>query len=428
MAAVRCHEAGQLQEAAARYEQLLQREPHNPVLLHLFGVLAFQCGQPSEALDRIGRAIALDPAQPLFHSNLANVLKSQGRAQEALESFRRALELDPGFAEAHYNLALLLEELGRLEESERSYRDAIRNDPALHQAHNNLGSLLKRRGAFPQALDSFRNALKLAPDCAPYQASIEHTLQAIRECAQIIEKYREAARARPDDAVNEFNLAAVTGEQTPATAPRSFTVQLFDGYAEHFDSHLVGILDYRVPERLCEVIGRLRPLGSLDVLDLGCGTGRCGVVFRRLARTMAGVDLSPKMIERARDTGAYDALWTEDLLVPLSQAQSAFDLIVAADVFIYVGDLEPLFQAARRALRPHGLLAFSIEGIQDQEGYRLNPTSRYSHSRPYIEATAFRAGFESIEFLDVVLRKELGWPVHGHIVVLAPSQSAMQGP
>src|SRR5205823_1798095 len=118
--------------------------------------------------------------------------------------------------------------------------------------------------------------------------------------------------------------------------PPSTMVALFDGYAEKFDEHLTGQLRYRCPELLHEAVARLNPGAGLNVLDLGCGTGLCGPLFRPLAATLTGVDLSPGMIDKARRRGVYDRLDLEDLVTALRRAPGAVDLLLAADVLVYV--------------------------------------------------------------------------------------------
>lgn len=129
-------------------------------------------------------------------------------------------------------------------------------------------------------------------------------------------------------------------------------VNLFDWYAEHFDDHLQGRLKYRTPALICEQIFKLDPPRDLEVLDLGCGTGLCGPLLKPLARAMTGVDLSPNMLEMARKRGLYDELVCSDLIAFLAPHHARFDLVVATDVFIYVGALEAVFQATRTAVRP----------------------------------------------------------------------------
>src|SRR5207245_6254227 len=97
----------------------------------------------------------------------------------------------------------------------------------------------------------------------------------------------------------------------------------------------------------------------------GCGTGLCGDGFRPLARRLVGVDLSPGMLERARARGCYDELVCEELTAYVRRCEERFDLITAADVFCYFGDLTAVFAATAALLRPGGRFIFSVEELTD---------------------------------------------------------------
>jgi len=153
---------------------------------------------------------------------------------------------------------------------------------------------------------------------------------------------------------------------------------------------------------------------GLDVLDLGCGTGLSGAALRGLARQLTGVDLSPRMLARARERGFYDRLIEGDIVQVLAGQGASFDLVVAADVFVYIGDLEAVVASAGQVLRPGGWLAFSVETLSEGE-YRLQPTGRYAHAPAYIEALAQRHGFARVAEQAVTLRVEQGRPVAGEL-------------
>ena len=132
----------------------------------------------------------------------------------------------------------------------------------------------------------------------------------------------------------------------PAQIPGVLLTDLFDRYAPTFDDHLRGELQYTLPEKITDAIAAVRPAGLQDVLDLGCGTGLCGPLLRPWAEHLCGVDLSPLMIEQAKAREVYDTLEVADLVTAMRQAERGFDLLVAADVFLYIGDLSPVFEAA----------------------------------------------------------------------------------
>ncbi|HEY1552018.1 MAG TPA: methyltransferase domain-containing protein, partial [Kofleriaceae bacterium] len=147
-----------------------------------------------------------------------------------------------------------------------------------------------------------------------------------------------------------------------------------------------------------------------DIVDLGCGTGLCGVAFHDRARRLVGSDLSPRMIELARARGIYAELYAEDLLVTLARANA--DLVIAGDVFVYVGALEATFAACATTLRTGGWLAFSTER-QSGDGVMLQPSLRYAHSDRYICELATSTGFTVVGQREATLRTDHGRPIAG---------------
>ena len=155
-------------------------------------------------------------------------------------------------------------------------------------------------------------------------------------------------------------------------------------------------------------------------MDAGCGTGLCGPALRPYACHLVGVDLSPRMIERARTRGDYDELVVAELTAFLAARTAAYDLIVSADTLVYFGRLEPVLTAAATALRPDGRLAFTVERAEDAEaadGFRLDPSGRYRHAETYLRRVLVGSGM-AVETLEpVTLRLEGGQPVVGLLVL-----------
>jgi predicted TPR repeat methyltransferase len=160
--------------------------------------------------------------------------------------------------------------------------------------------------------------------------------------------------------------------------------------------------------------------GTLSVLDLGCGTGLSGAVFKDLAARLDGVDLSPKMMEAARTRAIYDELILADIETSLAQDGPAYDLILAADTLVYLGDLSSVLCGARRRLEHSGLFLFTVEKCE-AEGYELGPKRRYRHSETYIRQEAVKAGLEVMGFLNCSPRDEAQAPVEGFAVALQPA-------
>jgi predicted TPR repeat methyltransferase len=278
--------------------------------------------------------------------------------------------------------------------------------------------------------------LTVNPQFAKGWHALGNLLDETGDVTRAAQAYERALELEPGLVEVSFDLAALSGESPPRSMPRPYVTRLFDDFAATFERRLVAELDYRVPEALRQAVaaelgefGTARRPGtaprpyptddekSLDILDLGCGTGLVGKQFRDLARRMTGVDLSTAMLAAARAAGIYDELVCNDVVDYMRAVDSRFDLVLAADLFIYVGDLEELFAAARRVLRPSGLFAFSIETIE-QLHWVLRRTRRYAHSSEYIGALAIRHGFAIRDAQRTSLRRGEEGPVEGQIIVL----------
>ncbi len=374
-------------EARQCYSRAIALRPDIAGAHYNLGRANEDAGDLAEAAKCYRRALSIDPAQPHAWLNLGSVIAGLGDAAGAVEAFRRALALRPDYAAAHNNLGTVLLGLGDLDGAIASFREAIRLQPAYAEAYHNLGSALRHQGQTDAAAAAFEQALLLDPA-------------------------HESAR---------FNLGAIRGENPPSPPP-AVVRALFDDYATNFDTHLVDRLEYHVPERLAAEISALRGKDArLDVLDLGCGTGLLGAAIRHLANRMTGIDLSPRMLERASERGIYDRLVGEDL-APFLRAEPAagYDLVAAADVFVYVGDLADVFAQAARILRSRGLFVFSVERhpAPAAQGYLLQPTGRYSHDEDYLRALAREHGFTVRTLAPERIRTQRKEPVPGLIAVL----------
>lgn len=227
----------------------------------------------------------------------------------------------------------------------------------------------------------------------------------------------------PGDPAAAHLLAAFGGSTAPDRASDAFIVRLFDRAAQDFDTTLAS-LGYQAPRLVFE--SALRAFqgnaGGIQVLDAGCGTGLCGEWIRPLARRLVGVDLSPGMIEQARQRGCYDELACAELTSYSASSLERFDLVMAADVLCYFGELDEPISALGRILQPGGFLVFSVEDLSavrpdvGDSGYRLLEHGRYAHVARYVEAQVRSAGLELEAAEPGVLRYERGVPVRGLIV------------
>lgn len=380
--AIDLHRRGRLSEAEAVYREVLGRIPSHFDALHNLGVLLLQREDHQAALDFFRRSHEVNPNSPALHLNIGNVLRALNHLEEALKSYDRALLLKLDYAEAHNNRATVLRDLSRYQEAIESAERALAIKPIYMEAHLNRGHASDALKLYDEAIVSYRNAVA---------------------CGGNAEELH-------------YYLAALGAEAPPAASPHSYLESLFDRYAQRFDRSLLD-LGYGIPEQLFDSVVSLRPEGQRKVVDLGCGTGLCGPFLRTIARTLIGVDLSAKMLEKAAERSVYDRLIKSDMIDFLRAEPAAFDLVVATDVLIYVGDLDPVFGAARSALRGEGQFAFSVES-HDGDGFAIRPTRRFAHSLHYLRLLAAKHGFIERNAMPVVVRLEEGQNITGHIIVL----------
>jgi predicted TPR repeat methyltransferase len=284
-------------------------------------------------------------------------------------------------------------------------------------AITNKARALSLATRFDEALAAYDKALTMKPGLADAWVGRAEALQGLRRAEEAILAYRRALAEGGDAAFIQYALASLGAEPSPVIAPKEFVAKLFDQYADRFDQHLVGKLKYRTPDSLFDVVSRLMPSGNLDILDLGCGTGLAGSRLHPLARTLTGVDISPSMLEVARQRKIYDNLVCSELIEYLRSQSGNFDLAVAADVFVYIGDLSAVFQGVRAALRDRGIFGFSVEA-GDEQDFALRATRRYAHSRTYLQRLADDHGFLVKSIEPHFIRQESGIDVAGDLAIL----------
>jgi predicted TPR repeat methyltransferase len=234
-----------------------------------------------------------------------------------------------------------------------------------------------------------------------------------------LQHFQEAARLQPQNEAIRYTVTMLSQNQQLHASPPDYIKTLFDAYADHYEPHLLQSLEYRIPELLFEAVRHSAPTTDVqwDILDLGCGTGLCGMPFKPLAKTLAGVDLSPNMLQVAAQKQIYDELIAEDLSTFLAAKHTAYDLVIAGDVFVYIGKLDELFASISQALRDNGLLAFNTE-MTDKADYTMNQSGRFAHQKSYLDNLAEQHHFQILHYEKVMTRQQNNEPVHGHLYVL----------
>lgn len=384
---------------ALRIAELLERTGH---------------GHDAQRLYR--RILETQPEHPEATLGLATFAQNNRDHASALNWLRQLVAAQPGNARAFDHLGVSLAALGHFDEALMAYYKAVGLDANSAGAHAHLAAALKDEGWLPEAVDAYRKALALAPERIELYADLGWALHRLGRGAESADVYRQWLAVEPDNTVARHLLAARSGESVPARADPDYVQRLFDGYAERFDDSLRA-LDYRAPGLLAAAVAAHvgEPDARLVVLDAGCGTGLCGPLLRPYAAELVGVDLSQRMLDKARERQCYDRLLRADLVAYLRGPTAAYDLIASADTLVYFGDLEPLLTAACSALRRGGWLVFTTEfsDAAQPEGYRLERHGRYGHNRDYLESMLHAVGLDIVALDAVQLRLEVGEWVAG---------------
>ncbi len=418
--ATELHRAGHREDAFRIYTRVLEQVPGHADALHFLAILAHEQGNESAAIELMTQAVAAAPDHAGFRSNLGNLLLGSGRFEGAEREYRRALELDPDRPDVLNNHAVLCKALGRDDEAEHSLLRALALAEGFTDARNNLARLYLRLGRIEEAVAQARQALAHAPGHSASREMLGKVYCKAGHFEAAARVYRDWLAAEPGHPKATHHLAACTGEGVPPRASDEYVRQVFDRFADSFDARLA-VLGYRAPALVAAAVTAEPSLsaGGLRILDAGCGTGLCAPLLKPFAGRLTGVDLSARMLAKARQRGLYDVLEQIELTAHLRARTADYELIVSADTLVYFGVLEEPVGAAAAALSVGGLLCFTLEALgADESGdYHLRHHGRYAHARAYLESVLGRAGLILLRLDAEILRSEGGEPVAGWLVL-----------
>ncbi len=277
---------------------------------------------------------------------------------------------------------------------------------------------------FEAAADLARQVLEIAPNFAAAHALLGRAAAELGHREDAVSALGQALALEPDDALGvRLDLARLGALAPDEAISDGYVRALFDDYAPQFDRHLTEGLAYRGPELIadalrCACIELVRPCAFGLALDLGCGTGLMAQALKEQCEKIEGVDLSPRMLEKARRINLYDDLHEGELVAFLAgRAAAEADLVLAADVFVYMAALDSVFSETHRVLKPDGLFAFTVQA-HDGDGFILGADARYAHGEAYLRGLAARTGFTVALVEKVSTREDRGQPVPGLLLVL----------
>ena len=376
--------AGRLQDARASYQAALALVPGRPSVIANLGITECRLGLWAESITHLQQATEADPDHRDAWVALGLSHEALSQWKPAAQALQLGMRLGGATAQLWLSLALCQLHLERPADALESLNESLALDATLAEAWSQRGSLMRDAGRHAEAAMCFQQAITHGAD----------------------------------ETLHRFYLASVRGgDATPPQPPRAYVETLFNEYADDFQTHLLEQLRYQAHQTLLAPLreaGQRYPL----VLDLGCGTGLCGQLIRAQADAVDGVDLAEAMVKQSRATGAYRRVVHGDLLGFLREQTEPADLVIAADVFIYVGALEEAFAAVRQRMRPGGCFAFSVELASGQADLQLLPSLRYAHSPAYVERLAQAHGFRVRQTWQAPLREDQRRPVMGLYVLL----------
>lgn len=225
--ALEAHQAGDLNTAKKRYEDLLSEQPEHADASHLLGMLHAQQGDFATAIVWIEKAIQLDAQQPVYWNNLGNAYKATKNYLDAERAYQRAIDLKPNYAEAYNNLGTLHDAQGNFSQALKAYRAALQSNPEYVEAHHNLGLLFLKQEKIAEAITQFKNVVALNPQAMKAHYQLANLYLQNNELDLAKQQYHLVLAADPEnvDCLNNLGVIALK-RQEPQNALDLFSKAL----------------------------------------------------------------------------------------------------------------------------------------------------------------------------------------------------------
>jgi predicted TPR repeat methyltransferase len=417
---------GRLDEAKQKYREAIALNPASVEAHNNLGLILQDTGHAAEATAQFARAFKIAPVNARIAFSFARALAAQNRYQESATLFREAISLDALEGDAHFGLALCLAQLGQHHDAEQSYLKGLQIDPSNWQARASLGIALVDQGkivdAFAQA-DILARAAETAAGFPHKSFGILLTRAGCPDGARVC--FETHLSLNPADKDEIAMLLAAVGGALPDRASDRQVEQLYASRAAEWDQGATGPTGYRGHRLVVAAIDELHP-GRVDtIIDAGCGTGLVGELIRAKAGHLVGVDMSQPMLALARQKNIYDELHCGDLLEYLASHPRSCDIVASAATLIHFGDLDPVFDAAAKCLRPGGLLACTLfPNDDDPDAVTIGALNGFAqggcfrHGTGHVTRAAAKHGFVVKTLRQEAHEYVSQSPISGLVVVL----------
>ncbi|EKX52155.1 hypothetical protein GUITHDRAFT_161321 [Guillardia theta CCMP2712] len=435
-------------------------------------------------------ATRLYPSLTSAWTNMGTALTSQMRRmlnkepiyKRAVQAYEKALEVSPSDVDAAFNLGVLHQSMENVDLAIPWYKKALSHDPKHFDALGNLGSALHKKSDLDAAIKAYMEAIEIVRELDQslvdqqqvsmlyYLAGAAFSSKPAESCGEVncmeeaVEKLKLSLQHNPKNEEAKHALSALIADPNVTAASNDYISTLFNEYAATFDKSLVQDLNYTVPQQMSDVIATVmtqkRVKSFNKVVDVGCGTGLLGPYLRNVSTSLIGIDLSVEMLEYAQQRQVYDMLYIGEINSTLQLWQNKsdtenfrqLDLITAADVFVYAGDLQPYFQSAAASLKRNGWFVLSLERLEKNEsaaedtnaaepaaeasgeakgmkkysvtdadlkkGWKLQLSGRFAHTRAYVVELAKQHHFQVLYHENIIPRKDNMVDVQGQLLVL----------
>ncbi len=287
---------------------------------------------------------------------------------------------------------------------------------------NNLSLSLKAQGKKNDALNHLLNALQIETKSAEINFNLAEIYLSMNDINKSQKFLNETIKLDPNHEGAKLKSEILNGN-FKGKFPLKYLKHHFDNYSETFEKHLLSTLNYKVPLAFSKIMkSKYEKKYSLkNILDLGCGTGLCGIQIKNNFNKLVGVDISKQMLNKANQKSIYTQLICTDIINFLKYTKQKYEIIIAADVLIYLGDLNELFKFVHNVMLCNARFIFSIEETKKGE-YMINQNGRFSHTLSYITKISQKNNLMIETYQDLKIRKENNKWIYGKIFTVMKNQ------
>lgn len=373
-------------DAEKAWNQVLNFQPNDPDTHFNLGTVHLAKGDRTEAKSSWGSAVQNAPDHYQSLRALAMMHHEDEKHSEAFEYARKAFRLKPDDEEiksllgkSAFDDGLIFRHRKKWKKARERFQLAAEHIPSSLGAWSMLSEAELKLGLLEAAFISCKAAIKLAPEQIELHHNMGNILRMSGQEEQAIEAYDRAVRLGATHMATHQALAVLRGEDVETNT--QVVQALFDQYADHFDSHLMDKLDYRVPRLLYDLLPQKSSVSM--ALDLGCGTGLVAQFFEGITQYWVGVDLSAEMLAKTKDKNSYSELIHGEIVQYLKKETRQFPLIICADTLIYMAKVDEFFNQVASHLSQNGMFLFSTEN-SDGEDIILQKSERYALHPDYV--------------------------------------------